>query len=169
MKKIFCLNNEDGSVLIVALVMLVLLTLIGISATTTSQIETKIAGNERVFKRNLYLAEAGAMQTAQDLEERADPQADEPTLAWLHDIGIVNEPYVRNNSNWTNANSQVSIEPNTTRFMASSEGLAGGSKGTSLNMTKSNIHVYNLYGRWYDAVNPAKGRLIIQVGYRKAF
>ena len=54
MKERCPLKNENGSVLIVALIMLVLLTLIGISATTTSEIETKIAGNERVFKRNLY-------------------------------------------------------------------------------------------------------------------
>ena len=78
------LNNEEGSVLILALIMLVLLTLIGISATTTSMIETRIAGNERVYKRNLYSAEAAAMQCAQNMEQ-TDLQNPRPT--WL---GLIN-------------------------------------------------------------------------------
>ena len=52
MKEISMLKNEDGSVLVLALIMLVLLTLIGISATTTSMLETRISGNERVYKQN---------------------------------------------------------------------------------------------------------------------
>ena len=169
MKKTCGLNNEDGSVLIVALVMLVLLTLIGISATTTSEIETKIAGNDRVFKRNFYFAEAGGMQCVEDLEGVADPQTNPPS--YLQPIGTITyETYDTTllDNAWFAANSNGSIEANT-RFLASSEGLAGGKLGTSLDMTKSNIHAYNLYGRWFNAADPARGRLIVQVGYRKAF
>ena len=72
MKEISMLKNEDGTVLVLALIMLVLLTLIGISATTTSMIETRISGNERVYKQNFYAAEAAAMHCAQDMEERVD-------------------------------------------------------------------------------------------------
>ena len=169
--KVRCLlNNEDGSVLVVALIMLVLLTLIGISATTTSEIETKIAGNERAFKRNLYLAEAGSMHCVQDLEERADPKADAPSLNWLHDIYTVNDGNIRDDT-WWPANSQgttADVDGNT-RFLASSQGLVAGAKGSSLDMTKSKVHGYNIYGRWHNAAIPAKGRLIIQIGYRKAF
>lgn len=169
MKNTSGLNNEDGSVLIVALIMLVLLTLIGISATTTSEIETKIAGNDRVFKRNLYFAEAGGMQGVQDLEGVPDPQTNPPS--YLQPIDTIThatyDTTILDNA-WFSANSNGSIEANT-RFLASSEGLAGGTLGTSLDMTKSNVHAYNLYGRWYNAADPARGRLIVQVGYRKAF
>jgi hypothetical protein len=170
MKDRCLLNNEDGSVLIVALIMLVLLTLIGISATTTSEIETKIAGNERVFKRNLYLAEAGAMHCAQDLEGITDLKANPP--GYLHPKGTVDDTNIRDDTFWESTapvNSQVSTIDANTRLLASSLGLAGGKKGTSLDLTKSNVHAYNIYGRWHNAAIPSKGRLIVEVGYRKAF
>jgi hypothetical protein len=52
-------KNEDGSVLIVALLILVLLTIIGISATTTTNIELQIAGNEKFHKIAFYHADSG--------------------------------------------------------------------------------------------------------------
>jgi len=52
------LNNEKGTVLVVALLILVILTIIGISATTTTDIETQIAGNEKFQKIAFYAAEA---------------------------------------------------------------------------------------------------------------
>ena len=171
MKEKYLLNNEDGSVLVVALIMLVLLTLIGISATTTSEIETKIAGNERVYKRNLYLAEAGAMHCAQDLEGVTDPQTNPPSYLHPKDTIIpANYDTTIRDDNWwtTGTNSTGSIDGNT-RFLASSQGLVAGAKGTSLDMTKSKVHGYNIYGRWYNTAIPAKGRLIVDVGYRKAF
>ena len=51
-------TNEHGSALVVALIVLVLLTLIGVSATTTSQIETQIAGNERTYMQDFYVADS---------------------------------------------------------------------------------------------------------------
>jgi Tfp pilus assembly protein PilX len=166
MKEISMLNNEDGTVLVLALIMLVLLTLIGISATTTSMIETRIAGNERVYKQNFYAAEAASMHCAQEMEEKVDPKADTSTDKWLHGIGVVGVSVdVRDDSHWTN-NSEVSIDPNTTRFMASSEGLVGGGAGTSLDMTKSSVHGYLIYGRCRPQNS---GPTIIEIGFRKAF
>lgn len=53
------LKNEDGSIMVLALIILVLLTLMGISATTTSTIEVQIAGNARQIVEDFYIAEAG--------------------------------------------------------------------------------------------------------------
>ena len=125
MKEISKLNNEDGTVLILALIMLVLLTLIGISATTTSMIEIKIAGNERVYKRNLYSAEAAVMQCAQNMEQ-TNLQNPKPT--WLGLIGTVNEPDdIRLTSFWeapVDPTPQLGVIPGTL-FVATSQGLAG--------------------------------------------
>ena len=52
-------SNEQGSIMIVALIMLALLTLIGISASTTTEFETQIAGNEKFHKTAFYNAESG--------------------------------------------------------------------------------------------------------------
>ncbi|MBE0595779.1 MAG: pilus assembly PilX N-terminal domain-containing protein [Desulfuromonadales bacterium] len=53
------LSNERGSVLILALLILVMLTIIGMSATTTTNFEVKIAANERQYHSAFYAAEAG--------------------------------------------------------------------------------------------------------------
>lgn len=59
MKDNTLIRNEEGSVIVLALVLLVLLTILGISATQTSTIEVQIASNERHAVQNLYQAEAG--------------------------------------------------------------------------------------------------------------
>jgi hypothetical protein len=59
MKSLICKpNNEQGSVLVVSLILLVLLTTIGISASRTTSIELQIAGNEKAHKQAFYTAEA---------------------------------------------------------------------------------------------------------------
>jgi hypothetical protein len=51
-------NNEKGSVLLVALIMLALLSLIGVAATRTTSTELQIAGNEKFQKIAFYTADA---------------------------------------------------------------------------------------------------------------
>ncbi|PXF60360.1 MAG: hypothetical protein C4B58_00555 [Deltaproteobacteria bacterium] len=55
----FRLRDKDGSALVIALMILVILTLIGIAATNTSIIEMQIAGNEKAYKEAFYKADAG--------------------------------------------------------------------------------------------------------------
>ncbi|MCD4718377.1 MAG: pilus assembly PilX N-terminal domain-containing protein [Desulfobacula sp.] len=63
------LNSQDGFALIGSMLFLVVLTIIGIAATNTTSIEVGIAGNERVYKQNFYLAEGTAKEAAkEDLE-----------------------------------------------------------------------------------------------------
>ena len=50
--------NEKGSVMVVAILILVLLTIIGIAAMSTTNVELKISGNEKSYKMALYAAEA---------------------------------------------------------------------------------------------------------------
>lgn len=62
-------NNEEGSITVLALILLALLTLLGISATTTSNIEVQIAGNEDRHKRALYEADGGTEVGFEMLEQ----------------------------------------------------------------------------------------------------
>jgi hypothetical protein len=52
------INNENGFVLVVAVLMLVVVTVIGLAATRTSETEVQIAGNERQIVDDLYNAES---------------------------------------------------------------------------------------------------------------
>lgn len=51
-------TNEKGSILLVALIMLALLSLIGIAATRTTSMELQIAGNEKFQKIAFYTADS---------------------------------------------------------------------------------------------------------------
>jgi hypothetical protein len=52
------LRNKNGVALVVALIMLLILTFIGISAISTTTFETNITGNERVGTDAFYASEA---------------------------------------------------------------------------------------------------------------
>ena len=52
------LKNKNGVALVIALIMLLILTFIGISAIGTTTFETNIAGNERVGTDAFYASEA---------------------------------------------------------------------------------------------------------------
>ena len=51
--------NERGSALVLALLILVLLTLMGISATTSSTVGIQMAGSEKFYELAFYSAESG--------------------------------------------------------------------------------------------------------------
>lgn len=53
------LKNQKGVSLVIALIILLILTLIGISAISTTTFETNIAGNERLYNKAFYTSDAG--------------------------------------------------------------------------------------------------------------
>jgi Tfp pilus assembly protein PilX len=57
--RIFSLQSQQGAALVIAIMILLILTVLGIYAVTTSTLETKIAGNERVLKDAFYAADGG--------------------------------------------------------------------------------------------------------------
>lgn len=58
-KKISSINNEKGIVLISAVIFLLLVTVLGIFATTTSNIELQISGHNKLSKMVFYAADSG--------------------------------------------------------------------------------------------------------------
>ena len=64
------LNNERGSVIIVALIMLVLLTLIGVASTKMASTEIAISGNHYQSTKAFYVAESGAYLVMSNLKNR---------------------------------------------------------------------------------------------------
>jgi Tfp pilus assembly protein PilX len=164
MKKQPRVKDEDGSVLVVALSILVLLTLLGFFISGIAEVEIQISGNERLYKENLYAAEAGALECTQKMQETAN--LDPGTLAWL--TPLATKPTldnIRNKDYWTDANSQVASIDTHTRFMAVEEGVA---YETSLDMTKTSLYSYAVYGRRLNTAALQRGRSIVQLGFRKA-
>ena len=60
-------QNEQGSITVIALMILVVLTLLGITISRTSTIDIQIAGNEIPFKQNFYVAEGGIHREAAEV------------------------------------------------------------------------------------------------------
>lgn len=52
-------TNDEGFILVITMFILVVLSIIGLSATSTTQLELKIAGNDRIHKETFYQADAG--------------------------------------------------------------------------------------------------------------
>jgi hypothetical protein len=79
-------KHEEGSVLIVALFILVILTLLGIMATTTTETEIQIAGNEKFHKIAFQNADSGVFSTPKVISGAFDGGAD-PAWAGVTYLG----------------------------------------------------------------------------------
>lgn len=77
------LNNENGSVIVVALIILTLLTILGIASTNTSTLEVRIATNSQDHQLDFYVADSGWKDAAMFLES----QSGVPT--WVNGDGTV--------------------------------------------------------------------------------
>jgi len=145
-------SGEQGSVMVVALVILVLLTIIGISATTTTNIETQIAGNEKVQKIAFYAADSGVPTSAKLISNMIDSQT-QPTLAAVTYTAVedVTDPLLRQVMGYDdyddgsrdvtftfgNTRARADIERTRTEFLAGggvefasgAEGVGGGAAG----------------------------------------
>ena len=62
-------KEEQGSITIVALLILVVLTILGISLTRTTTLDLRIGTNELVRKQNFYVAEGGVYREAAEVGE----------------------------------------------------------------------------------------------------
>lgn len=160
MKKVWPnLNNEDGYFLILAtLMILVLLTILGVSASRTANTEITVAANEMVYQRNFYMAEGALM-------EAIDALANHPNLinlppTWFEPaVGSLTEDTVADY--WkTIAQESLVDDTGNTRYVAGLEGYGQG----SLDVDKMTIVSIGVYGRCQR-----NGVTTIKVGYLKAY
>jgi len=68
-KEPFLLDNQSGFVLVMAILILLVLSIIGMSTTKDAQIDLLIAGNDKVSKQTFYQAEGGTELASRMVEE----------------------------------------------------------------------------------------------------
>ncbi len=192
MKPTPSINNEKGTALIIALMLLVLLTLLGMAATTTSTLEIMIAGNERDYKVNFYEAESAAIQAAVTMENEPNPNvqmrgwgprwgangenwlrhfqdATKPDMTDL-DVwdDITGDPDATQNdySDWADDQDNV-ISDGNEKIAYYAAKFIGVGLGDSLDVAPdgSRKYSYVIYG--YS--KSGNGRALIEVGYKRAF
>ena len=82
---------ENGSITVIALMILVVLTIMGIAVTRTSTTDIRIAGNVVPYKQDFYVAEGGLHREAAELGRGNYPVPDieiPVTLATHMDMGL---------------------------------------------------------------------------------
>ncbi len=184
------LDNEEGSAIVMALIVLVMLTIIGVVSTSNTVFELQIVRNEAIYRRNFYRAESAIVEAAQRLEtsSAADLLPISTSYDWLNNA--LGAPDLADISSWKdNADPPNWIDPpnwpvdgfpksfasnnmdapadlrNNTRYAAICNGIAAGS---SLSMTGgSNLYSYSIYGLFDSTAN--QGRSLIKMGYYKSF
>ena len=71
------INNEKGSMIVIAMVILVLLTFIGIAVINTSKLDVDISANEKFHNRAFYDSDSGvfwAIATVSEADVKAVPE-----------------------------------------------------------------------------------------------
>lgn len=161
-KEMLC--REEGSVLIVVLIFLVLLTIMGISATSTTNIEMQIAHNEVIAKENFYNAEAAAMESIQELDNAGDVITKTGVKTWLHqDLPVPDN--VLDTANWDAANAATAVNSdNKQKYLAVYEGV---DEGSSLSITGKRVYRYRVIGRGGDIASPSSGSAVVEMGFKK--
>jgi hypothetical protein len=158
-KEKIMISGESGNVLLITLIILVLLTIIGISATRTASIDMQVAGNNMVYKKNLFTAEGAALEAVQVMSNEAELE----TIGWIMPEGTDDDiSNIRDKDKFEAISNTSSIDDNA-RFAVIRGGLV--ETGESLDMTRVKIHEFAVYGR-SDQNN---GTSIIRMGYRKAY
>jgi hypothetical protein len=176
-KKIFwpkttsIIKNEEGAVMIAALLILVLLTIIGIASTNISNTEVMIATHELIHQQNFYRAEGATLQALDLMEGEENPETVDPPLAWLtqtlaNSENLLTSGDLYNPTFWESGSADATPGASSlsdTRFVVVSGGIV---EGESLDMGSTKIHRYGLYGR---CAPPNRGAVTVEVGYLKAF
>lgn len=162
-------KSEEGSVVLLALMVLMLITMFGISALNTSDTELIVSHNNRCYKQNLYRAEGMVMEAAQKVNGTAaadltPSSGTKPT--WLVD-GTVDSPDFNPESEawednpYTEETVLAIVDPEKANFTVVYEGL---SSGSSLSMDSTiKIWQYSIYGK----SNLCNGELGVVAGFRR--
>lgn len=161
----FPVTNNEGSIILMVLMIMALLSLVGTTAINNSNTELLRAKNDLVYQQNFYLAEGAAMQAVEELENSEDPQNDPPD--WL-DTGSEELEEVEGNVSKYWENNDVTIPQSAvvngngnTFYLGISKGIAPGS---SLAMHRSKLYQYTISG-----LSGNKQTAIIAISYRKPF
>ena len=160
---LYLLKNEEGSVLLVAIMILTLLTLIGFAATNTTSIEISISGNEKVYKQNFYMADGAVREAIQRIQNENIPdqlRAGVTSYTWLNSCSDLDS------TAWGNDGQGGTVNSATSGLGSSFEVFDGGIiAGESIKTTSSPVHEYRIFGR--SAVNNAQ--TVIEAGFKKRF
>jgi len=157
MKQKLQLDNEKGSVMALAVVLLVLLTILGIAVLTSSSIDTQIAGNELRHKLAFYAAESATAYVTWSPDLYGP---DNITAGTPHYFPNNTVPYVGITSGLPTA---LSMNANQSyNGEVDYEGLLSPPRGSGYSVGKFKAHQYQMVCNGYSSKETVKN---IMVGF----
>ena len=169
-------NNEQGFVLVLSLIMLVVLTVLGIAATNTTIIELRISANDKLTQQTFYRADAVTREAmghllinSLDIAPAWMLPADNTIMPAIRtnpihlDDLVLEQTNVRDETIWnSNSHNSEIFLTTQTQMMVAHRGVAPGS---SLDLGASRIHAFEAYGRSQQNNSQA----IVKTGFRNSF
>ncbi len=161
------LANENGSAIVIALMLLSLLTVMGIWSTRKANIETLIAGNEVARKQTFFRTEGGVIEGGFAIEEAATGDLSSRAPVWLTDASIAPDMTDPDNWDFDEAGADDTAVPSElddeVGYCALDKGITA---GDSLVMTgATHVRTYAVYS-FHDSRN---GQSLMEVGYKRRF
>ncbi len=95
------LASQSGSVILLAMLILLLMTIIGISATNTSITESYIIRNVGIHKQNISMVESAALEVAQDVLFNVEEPPNDNLAETAHQP--MKEDYIVSDTDWEDA------------------------------------------------------------------
>lgn len=163
MKNILSFPGRDkGSITVLALLVLVILTLIGIGVLTTASSDMEAARNMDIYRRNFARAEAAVrdgMQQLKAIEDTSNWAAlrniASHSIVWLN-RALPNDSDINDAANWVaGGTASASIDNECLYTVREIKGPVG-------SLVKGSDAEYAVFGR----SNQNRGEVIIRVGYR---
>lgn len=165
-------TNQQGSALIIVLIVMAVLTIVGLSVINTATVENTIVRNERVYQENFYLAESSVNEAVQTIETETNNDNLMPIYSgwvWIHDVVDSSGDKVdfTHAGNWLYTDSS---DDNAEKSAVSSQALystigKGVRRGSSLDIGATRLYEFAVFGHGKSK----DGSVIIEIGYLKRF
>ena len=161
------LQNEKGSAIVIALMLLSLLTVMGIWSTRKSNIETLIAGNEVARKQTFYRTESGVIEGGFAIEEAPTGNLKAWTPDWLTEASLAPDMTEPVNWDFDQVGGDDTAVPSSldgdVGFCALDKGITSGDSLLMTNATQ--VRTYAVYS-FHDSRD---GQALMEVGYKRRF
>ena len=163
-------KNEDGNAILIAMMVLVLLTIIGTSATRNTTVELQIVRNDIVHREQLYRAESAAMEGSQWLQNAADATLmDLSTTTWINQVDIDHSDLNLNGTeDWNNWNQSAADPGDGGGVIFCGYRIVDETGPVDLGAATF-LHTYTVYGLFDRRTGMNRGHALVAIGYKKRF
>lgn len=159
------LRNQDGNAIVIAMMILVLLTIIGTSATRNTTVELQVVRNDLVHREQLYRAESAAIEGSQWLQNapisNLEDYAARPEMS-QNDLDLTTLNL--NDGTWLRSDS----DPIGTGTIITGYRIVDETGPVDLG-SATNLHIYTVYGLFDQTGGMNRGQVLIAIGYKRRF